>query len=123
MRSAYISVKSLLLSAAAVLCLFALPAQAQDPKCFVLCAPALKIEPTITWENLFKAPRIAETDDQGKTTNTKLRRERIFETVLAVDVPSTIPRTSFVFEVIGRPFVKGSSPELETEVNFKWLRS
>jgi hypothetical protein len=112
-----------LFSAAAVLCLFVLPAKAQDAKCFVLCAPELKIEPTFTWENLFKAPRIAETDDQGRTAVTRARRERIFETVLAVDIPSTIPRTNFVFEVIGRPFVKGSSPELETEANFKWLRS
>jgi hypothetical protein len=94
-----------------------------EPKCFVLCAPELKIEPTYTWENLFKAPRIAETDGSGNTVVSKTKRERIFETVVAFDVPTTIPRTSFVFEVSAKPFVKGSSPELETEWNFHWLRS
>src|SRR4029453_5643147 len=98
-------------------------ALAQQGKCFVLCAPTLKIEPTTTWENIFKAPRIAETDSQGNTVVRKLPRENIFETVIAVDVPSTIPRASFTFEVITRPSVKGSSPELETELNLHWLRS
>jgi hypothetical protein len=119
----HFGLRNLVLWAIAVLYPSGLHAQAQNDKCFVLCTPDLKIEPTITWENLFKAPRIAETDDQGRTVITRSRRERIFETVLAVDIPSTIPRTNFVFEVIGRPFVKGSSPELETEANFKWLRS
>ena len=96
---------------------------AQEPKCFVLCAPDLKIEPTFTWENLFKAPRIAETDEQGNTVTRKAPRENVFETVIAVGVPTTIPRTSFTFEIIVKPFVKGSSPELETELNLHWLRS
>lgn len=98
-------------------------AQESEPQCFVFCAPELKIEPTWTWETLFKAPRIAETDSLGRTTITKPRRERIFETIIALDVPTTLPRTSFVFEVSTRPFVKGGSPELEAEWNFHWLRS
>ena len=98
-------------------------AQDQNEKCFVLCAPDLKIEPTFTWENLAKAPRIAETDDQGDTVVQKAARERSFETVIAVGVPTTIPRSSFTFEVIVKPFVKGASPELETELNLHWLRS
>jgi hypothetical protein len=98
-------------------------AQAQDPKCFVLCAPDLKVEPTFTWENLFRAPRIAVTDDQGNTVVRRAARENVFETVIAVGVPTTIPRTSFTFEVIAKPFQKGSSPELETELNLHWLRS
>lgn len=98
-------------------------AEAQGPKCFVLCEPDVKVEPTFSWENLFKAPRIAETDDQGNTVIQRAPRERVFETVIAVGVPTTIPRTSFTFEVIVKPFVKGASPELETEWNLHWLRS
>jgi len=98
-------------------------AVAQDDKCFVLCAPELKIEPTFTWENLFKAPRIEERDDQGKVTISRPQRERVFETILAVDIPTTLPRTGFTFEVSFKPFVKGSSPELETELNLEWLPS
>jgi hypothetical protein len=97
-------------------------AQAQD-KCFVLCAPDLKIEPTFTWENLFKAPRIAETDAQGNTVVRRAAKENVFETVIALGIPTTIPRVSFTFETIVKPFQKGSSPELETELNLHWLRS
>jgi hypothetical protein len=108
-----------------VLCCLLLPAaaMAQEDKCFVLCAPDLKIEPTFTWESLFKAPRIAETDSLGNTVVQKAKRERVFETVIAVGIPTTIPRTSFTFETIVKPFVKGTSPELETELNLHWLRS
>lgn len=95
---------------------------AQDDKCFVLCAPDLKVEPTLTWENL-RAPRVEETDERGRTVVTRLARERAFETVLAVGIPTTIPRTSFTFETIVKPATKGSSPELETELNLHWLRS
>ena len=109
------------------LCLWAPPGaeaqEPQEPKCFVLCEPDLKVEPTFTWENLFKAPRIEETDEQGNTVVQRAPRERVFETVIAVGVPTTIPRTSFTFEVIVKPFVKGASPELETELNLHWLRS
>src|SRR5687768_17566256 len=73
-------------------------AQAQEPKCFVLCAPDLKIEPTFTWENLSRAPRIADTDAQGNAVVSKASRERVFETVNAIGVPTTIPRVSFTFE-------------------------
>jgi hypothetical protein len=108
-----------------VLCCLLIPtaAMAQDEKCFVLCAPDLKIEPTFTWENLFKAPRIAETDSLGNTVVQKAKRERVFETVFAVGIPTTIPRTSFTVEAIVKPFVKGTSPEIETELNLHWLRS
>lgn len=109
---------------AVILCAVLLPvaAHGQDPKCFVLCAPDLKIEPTFTWENL-KAPRVSEVDGLGNSVVRRTSRERVFETVIAVGVPTTIPRTSFTFEVIAKPFVKGSSPEIETELNLHWLRS
>ena len=98
-------------------------AEAQDRSCFILCEPGLKIEPTFTWENLFRPAKVAETDGSGNTVVRKLPRERVFETVAAVDVSTTIPRTSFTFEVIFKPFVKGNAPELETELNLHWLRS
>jgi hypothetical protein len=98
-------------------------AQDQDAKCFVLCAPEFKIEPTFTWENIIRQPRIAETDSQGNTTVTRPKRERVFETVLAVGIPTTIPRVEFTFEAIVKPFVKGTSPDIETELNLHWLRS
>jgi hypothetical protein len=110
---------------ALVLWCTAMPLLAQDPKdrCFVLCPPTLKIEPTFTWENLIRRPRLAETDDDGTTVVSNAERERVFETVIAVDIPTTVPRVSFVFETIVKPLVKGTSPELETELNLHWLRS
>src|SRR5262245_39215263 len=83
----------------------------------------MKVEPTFTWENLIGRPRVAETDSDGNTVIKTAERERVFETVIAVDVPTTVPRVSFVFETIVKPLVKGNSPELETELNFHWLRS
>jgi hypothetical protein len=98
-------------------------AQVQPPACFFLCRPELKIEPTVTWDNLLRKPKVAETDAQGNRVVTKTARERIFETVIAADIPTTVPRIGFTFETVIRPFVKGASPELETEFNFHWLRS
>jgi hypothetical protein len=96
---------------------------AQTPRCFVLCEPELKIEPTFTWENLAGRPRITETGEDGNTVVKRAERERVFETVIALDIPTTIPRIGFTFETIVKPFVKGNSPELETELNIHWLRS
>ncbi len=76
------------------------PAAAQDePTCKVLCAPELKIEPTWTIENLGGARRI-EVDGQIEEVGT----ESVFELILAVDVPTTIPRIGFTFEAIFVPF-------------------
>src|SRR4030095_8214024 len=98
-------------------------AQDQQPKCFFLCAPKFKIEPTFTWENWVKAPRIAETDSRGSTRVKRVKAENVFETVMAVDIPTTVPRVSFSFETIFKPFVEGNSPDLETELNLHWLKS
>jgi hypothetical protein len=111
----------------------AAPVAAQDePKCVVLCAPELKIEPTWTTENLGNKRRI-EVDGEIEEVKT----ESVFELILAVDVPTTIPRIGFTFEAIfvpfGRtsvhPFTGASAPdvgredfrdngiEIETELN------
>ncbi len=82
----------------------AAPAAAQDePKCVVLCAPELKIEPTWTIENLGGKRRI-EVDGQIEEVGT----ESVFELILAVDVPTTIPRIGFTFEAIFVPFGRTS---------------
>lgn len=102
----------------------AVQATAQDTakKCFVLCQPELKIEPTVTWENLFRKARTSGINDEGKLIVEETKRERVFETVVAADIPSTIPRIGFTFETIFKPLVKGTSPEIETELNLHWLR-
>ena len=84
----------------AILLFSATPASAQDdPKCVFLCPPELKIEPTWTIENLGGTRQI-EVDGQIEEVGT----ESVFELILAVDVPTTIPRIGFTFEAIFVPF-------------------
>ena len=80
--------------------LIATPAAAQnEPRCALLCAPELKIEPTWTIENLGGGRQI-EVDGQIETVGAA----SVFELILAVDVPTTIPRIGFSFEAIFVPF-------------------
>ena len=91
------------------------PAAAQDePRCVILCAPEFKIEPTWTIENLGGARRI-EVDGQVESSGAG----SVFELVLALDIPTTIPRVGFTFETIFDPFVTDSSVEIESEFNFQ----
>jgi hypothetical protein len=112
-----------ILIAAIVLCWTWTPVIAEDEPdtCFVFCRPELKIEPTFTWENAIGGPRIAENHAQGSTTVKRLESESVFETVIALEVPTALPRVSLTLEVILKPFEKGSKPELETELNLHWL--
>jgi hypothetical protein len=90
------------------------PAVAQsEPRCMILCAPELKIEPTWTIENLGGARQV-EVDGQVESIGVG----SVFELVLALDIPTTIPRVSFTFETIFDPFVSDNSVEIETEFNF-----
>ena len=50
------------------------------PACRVLCAPAFKVEPTVTFPNLFGSPRIV--DEQGTTTREPHGTE--FEVILSL---------------------------------------
>jgi hypothetical protein len=70
-----------------------------EPRCVVLCAPELKIEPTWTIENLASRPRI-ETNGQVE----RAARETVFELIFALDVPTTIPRVGLTLEAIFIPF-------------------
>ncbi|MEQ1573234.1 MAG: hypothetical protein ABL993_03215 [Vicinamibacterales bacterium] len=77
-----------------------LPAAAQnEPRCTVLCAPELKVEPTWTIENLGSRPRV-EVDGQVE----RAARESVFELIFALDVPTAIPRVGLTIEAIFIPF-------------------
>ncbi len=76
------------------------PAAAQGSRgCKVLCAPELKIEPTLTTNKLFRRPRV-EVDGQVQ----RMPRETVFELIFALDVPTAIPRLGVTLEAIFTPF-------------------
>jgi len=87
------------------------------PVCHVLCTPKLKVEPTVTFTNLFGSPRIA--GEQGTTT--RERRETEFEVIVSVGLPTRAQWLEFTVEAIFLPFDRESTPELEFETNFVWL--
>ena len=89
------------------------------PVCHVLCTPKLKVEPTVTFTNLFGSPRIV--GEQGITT--RERRETEFEVIVSVGLPTRVPWLEFTLEAIFLPFDRESTPELEFETNFIWLPS
>ena len=119
------------------------PLEAQkNNHCFFLCRPELKMEPTFTVENLFSRHRVAEIEGDEQVGVTRAEREVVFETILALDIPTEIPRVGFTFETIFIPFASGdenaftgataedlgrtsirdNSPEVEIELNLEWLR-
>ena len=78
--------------------------EAQEGRaCAVLCAPELKIEPTLTFENLGRRARV----QMGGTTE-RTARETVFELIFALEVPTEIPRVGLTFEVIVIPFASTS---------------
>jgi len=110
--------------------------------CFFLCAPSLKFEPTWTIENLFRPAKVARLENGQPVEVTQDSREVIFESILAVDIPTEIPRLGFSFEAIWAPFegtdhnvftgstagelgvkeIRGNPVQLEFEANFHFLR-
>jgi hypothetical protein len=93
-------------------------ARAEEPStCRILCAPEFKVEPTVTFTNLFGSPRVV--DDDG--TLTRERREAEFEIILALGLPTRASWLEFTVEAIFLPFDRKSTPELELETNFIWL--
>jgi hypothetical protein len=94
--------------------LLPVPALAQTgPRCWFLCAPEFKIEPTWTIENLRGAPRIDVNGAIGRES-----RQSIFELIFALDVPTSIPRIGMTFEAAFSPFRDDNDVDLETELNF-----
>ena len=121
----------------------AVASHAQDADdCFFFCSPELKIEPTFTVENLFHRHRVAKMGGDVQVGVELAEREVVFETVVAVDIPTEIPRVSFTLEAIFAPFatsdenpftgvsasslgrksVRDNVPEVELELNLEWLR-
>lgn len=118
------------------LVLAAWPACAGEP-CRFLCAPSLKVEPTVTFSNLFHRHRVRKAD--GLTE--KAARETAFELIVALDIPTALPRLGLSVEAIWTPFgstsvnpftgrsardlgvphVRDNPVELEFELNLKWL--
>jgi hypothetical protein len=96
----------------------ALPAHAQQPEpCRLLCTPEFKVEPTITFTNLFASPRIQ--GDDGPVTREP--RETEFELILSIGLPTRLWWLAFTVEAIVLPFDADSTPELEFETNVVWL--
>jgi hypothetical protein len=95
-------------------------AWAQEPApCRVLCSPEFKVEPTITFTNVFGSPRIMSDDG----TVTREARETEFEVILSLGLPTRVSWLEFTVEAIFLPFDRDSTPELEFETNFIWLPS
>lgn len=67
--------------------------------CRFICDVAWKLEPTFTIENLARRPRVVS-DDGGSGREP---RETIFETVLALDLETRLPRLGFTAETIFSP--------------------
>jgi hypothetical protein len=97
----------------------ALPAAAQPADdCRFVCQLEWKVEPTFTIENLANRPRIV--DRQGTTR--RVDRERVFETVLALDLATRLPLLGFTVEAAVSPLSDDNSVQLEFESNFNLLR-
>lgn len=94
-------------------------AQREQPACRVLCAPEFKIEPTITFTDLFGSPRVVA---EGGVP-ARGPRNAAFEVILSLDLPSRISWLGFTVEAIFLPFERDGTPELEFESNFTWLPS
>lgn len=92
-------------------------AQQREPACRFLCGPEFKVEPTITFTNLFGSPRVV--GENGGSAREP--RDREFEVILSVDVPTRVSWLGFTVEAIFFPFERNSTPELEFESNFIWL--
>ena len=92
-------------------------ATAQPPSCRFFCDVAFKVEPTFTIENLARRHRVVNSGGEIE----RVHRERVFETVLAVDLETKVPRLGFTIEAIASPFDEDNSVELEFESNFTWL--
>jgi hypothetical protein len=88
-----------------------------SPACRFLCAPEVKVEPTVTFTNLFGSPRHVAEDG----TISRERREQEFEVIFSVGLPTRLSWLEFTAEAIVLPFDRESTPELEFETNLLWL--
>lgn len=118
------------------------PAAAQeDRSCRLLCVPDVAVEPTLSVENLFSRHRTAMLRDGVPADTALAEREVVFEVVVAVGIPTRIPRVGLTLEAIWAPFagtdanpftgrtaeeagkeeIRDNAVELEGEINFALL--
>ncbi len=105
------------LAVAAVVMTCSLARAQEERPCRFICKLEWKVEPTLTIENLANSHRVVS---PGGLTE-RVNRERIFETVLALDMATTIRWLGFTVEAITSPFSDDNSVELEFESNWHWL--
>ena len=106
-----------------------------------LCAPELKIEPTITFEPIFRFPTVEDLEHGEVVARKRPTTEAVFELILALSIPTEIPRIGFTFETIfipsgdvgvnpftgtvaeqlGRQSLRGNEMEVELELNLSVL--
>ena len=128
-------VRAIVILAISVLFVSSLSAQEADRRCSFLCAPSLKIEPAITFEPVFSQAKIEDLVDRSVRNSAT---EATFELVLAIGIPTEIPRVGFTVETIfiptgtidenpftgqsaleaGRVTFRGNEIEFELELNF-----
>jgi hypothetical protein len=96
----------------------AMPAGAQpQDACRVICAPDFKVEPTITFSNLFGGPRVEP--ENGAVAREP--REAAFEVILSMGLPTRVRWLDFTVEAIVMPLDRDATPEIEFEANLTWL--
>jgi len=91
---------------------------AQQAPCRFICELEWKLEPTVTIEHLANRHRVVTPDGVTERVN----RERVFETVLALDLRTRVPRLAFTIESIFSPASDDNTVALEFETNFYVLR-
>jgi hypothetical protein len=92
-------------------------AQQAEPSCRFICELEWKFEPTVTIESLANRHRVVTPEGVIERVN----REHVFETILALDMKTKVPRLGFTAELSTAPFSDDNSAELEFEANFYWL--
>jgi hypothetical protein len=92
-------------------------AQPAAPSCRFICELEWKFEPTFTIANLANRPRVVTPEGAVE----RVSREHVFETILALDMKTKVPRLGFTAELSAAPFNDDNSAELEFESNFYWL--
>ncbi len=79
-------------------------ARVEAEECTLFCAPALKLEPTFTTSNLFGGAAIAQLDGDAIDSVSREPRETAFEIIIALGIPTEIPRVGVTLEAGWKPF-------------------
>lgn len=81
------------------------PALAQDGgDCRLLCTPDLALEPTLSFENIAGRHRVATIRDGQPVDTVRAEVEAVFEIILSMGIPTSIPRIDLTLEAIWAPF-------------------